>query len=135
MLGRADSEIRVTGSVRSPTLDGWVTFSNGEARIANPRLVVSDVTGTVTLAADTVTFERIFASLNGGDSEIAGTLRHHWFTLLGGRITMVTNGPRSRSRVCGQRRTRTSRSKPSPDGPWSAAPSRWCAARFESGCR
>jgi outer membrane protein assembly factor BamA/autotransporter translocation and assembly factor TamB len=92
VLGRADSEIRVTGSVRSPTLDGWVTFSNGEARIANPRLVVSDVTGTMTLAADTVTFERIFASLNGGDSEITGTLRHHWFTLLGGRVTMVTNG-------------------------------------------
>jgi outer membrane protein assembly factor BamA/autotransporter translocation and assembly factor TamB len=92
VLGRADSEIRITGSVKSPTLDGWVTFSNGEARIANPRLVVSDVTGTVTLAADTVTFQRMFASVNGGDSEIAGTLRHRWFTPLGGRLTMVTNG-------------------------------------------
>jgi outer membrane protein assembly factor BamA/autotransporter translocation and assembly factor TamB len=92
VLGRADSEIRITGSVKSPTLDGWVTFSNGEARIANPRLVVSDVTGTVTLAADTVTFERMFASVNGGDSEITGTIRHRWFTPLGGRITMVTNG-------------------------------------------
>ena len=90
--GRADSEIRLTGSVKAPKLDGWVTFSNGEARIANPRLVVSDVTGTVTLAADTLTFQRVFASVNGGDSEIAGTLRHRWFTPLGGRITMVTNG-------------------------------------------
>ena len=92
MGGLADAEIRVGGSVRAPKLDGWVTFSNGEARIANPRLVVSDVTGTITLAADTVTFERIFASVNGGNSEIAGTLHHRWFTPLGGRITMLTNG-------------------------------------------
>src|SRR5262249_13143337 len=37
-------------------------------------------------------FERIFASVNGGESEIAGTLQHRWFTPLGGRFTMVTNG-------------------------------------------
>jgi outer membrane protein assembly factor BamA/autotransporter translocation and assembly factor TamB len=92
ILGRADAEVRVGGSLRSPTLDGWVTFSNGEARIASPRLVVGDVTGTVTLAADTMTFQRIFASVNGGDSEITGTIRHRWFTPLGGRITMATNG-------------------------------------------
>jgi outer membrane protein assembly factor BamA/autotransporter translocation and assembly factor TamB len=92
VLGRADSEVHLTGSVKAPTLDGWVTVSNGEARIANPRLVVSDVTGTITLAADTLTVQRIFASVNGGDSEISGTLRHRWFSPLGGRITMVTSG-------------------------------------------
>src|SRR5262249_9556203 len=92
MGGRADAEIRVGGSVQAPTIDGWITFSNGEVRVANPRLVISDVSGTVTLAADTVTFERLFASVNGGNSEIAGTLQHRWFTPLGGRFTMVTNG-------------------------------------------
>jgi hypothetical protein len=76
---------------RAPKLDGWV-IQQRRARIANPRLVVSDVTGTITLAADTVTFERIFASVNGGNSEIAGTLDHRWFTPLGGRITMQTSG-------------------------------------------
>ena len=91
VAGRADAEIRLGGTVRAPTLDGWVTVSNAEARIANPRVIVSDVTGTVTLAADTITVERAFAYLNGGESEIAGTLRHRWFTPLGGRLTMVTN--------------------------------------------
>ncbi len=89
VVGRADAEIRLGGTVRAPTLDGWVTVSNGEARLANPRLIVSDVTGTVTLAADTITVERVFAYVNGGESEIAGTLQHRWFTPLGGRITMV----------------------------------------------
>ncbi len=92
MLGRADAEIRLGGSVRLPTLDGWVTVSNGEARVAEPRLIVSDIAGTVTLAADTVTFQRMFAYVNGGESEIAGTIQHRWFTPLGGRVTMVTNG-------------------------------------------
>jgi outer membrane protein assembly factor BamA/autotransporter translocation and assembly factor TamB len=91
VVGRADAEIRLGGTVRAPTLDGWVTVSNGEARVANPRLIVSDITGTVTLAADTITVERVFAHLNGGESEIAGTISHRWFTPLGGRITMVSN--------------------------------------------
>ena len=91
MLGRADAELRLGGTVKAPKLDGWVTISNGEARIADPRIIVSDIAGTVTLAADTITVERVFAYVNGGESEIAGTLQHHWFTPLGGRITMVTN--------------------------------------------
>jgi autotransporter translocation and assembly factor TamB len=92
VLGRADAELRLGGTVRSPTIDGYVTLSNGEARIANPRLIIGDITGTITLAADRLTLERLYATVNGGDAELAGSIRHVWLTPLDGRVTFTASG-------------------------------------------
>jgi outer membrane protein assembly factor BamA/autotransporter translocation and assembly factor TamB len=81
--GRADSEIRIGGRFGAPTLDGWVTFSNGELRMDRPRIVMSDLSGTITLDRDLATLHRITATLNGGDAEIAGSLQHHGAELEG----------------------------------------------------
>ena len=55
--GRADAEIRLSGTAQAPALDGYLTVSDGETRVADPRLVVGDMTGTVTLAGDLLTLE------------------------------------------------------------------------------
>ena len=86
--GRADAEIRIGGTTADPTVDGFVTFAGGELRLADPRIVVSDLSGTVTLARDTITLERIWASMNGGDAEISGTVHHRWFTPGAGSLSV-----------------------------------------------
>jgi outer membrane protein assembly factor BamA/autotransporter translocation and assembly factor TamB len=86
--GRADAQIRLGGTATEPTIDGFVTFTNGELRMAEPRLIVSDLAGTVTFARDTLRLERLWASVNGGGTEIAGSLRHQWLKPLDGAITL-----------------------------------------------
>jgi outer membrane protein assembly factor BamA/autotransporter translocation and assembly factor TamB len=86
--GRADAQIRVGGTVNDPAVDGFVTFANGELRVANPRLIVSDLTGTLTFARDTITLERLWAAVNGGGTEIAGSVHHRWFKPIDGAITI-----------------------------------------------
>ena len=90
--GRADTELRVGGTLDSPTLDGYITFGNGELRFVNPRVIVSDLTGTITLARDAVTFERIWAGVNGGEAEVSGSVRHRWFTPLDGEVMLRSRG-------------------------------------------
>ena len=92
VLGRADGEVRIGGTARSPTVDGFVTVSNGEARVADPRLIVGDINGTVTLAGDRLTLEHLSATINGGNAVLAGSIRHRWLTPLEGEVTFRTSG-------------------------------------------
>ena len=86
--GRADGEIRVGGTMDAPTVDGFVTFAQGELRMNDPRIIVTELTGTVTLNRDSLTLEQIYATVNGGAAEIAGSIHHRWFTPLDGQITL-----------------------------------------------
>ena len=53
---------------------------------------MSDLTGTITLARDAVTFERIWAGVNGGEAEVSGSVRHRWFTPLDGEVMLRSRG-------------------------------------------
>jgi translocation and assembly module TamB len=90
--GRADGEIRIGGTVSEPTVDGYLTFAQGEFRMADPRLIVADLTGTVTLSRDALTLQRLYATVNGGEAELAGSIHHRWFQPLDGAVTMRTRG-------------------------------------------
>jgi outer membrane protein assembly factor BamA/autotransporter translocation and assembly factor TamB len=92
VLGRADAEMRVGGTASAPTIDGFVTVSNGEARVADPRLIVGDLAGTVTLAGDRLTLEHLSATVNGGNAVLAGSIRHRWLTPLDGEVTFRASG-------------------------------------------
>ncbi len=86
--GRADGEIRVGGTAAAPTVDGDMTFAQGELRMSDPRLIVTDLSGTVTLNRDALTLERMYATINGGPAEIGGSIHHRWFKPLDGQITL-----------------------------------------------
>jgi outer membrane protein assembly factor BamA/autotransporter translocation and assembly factor TamB len=90
-VGRGDFGIRVGGPARTPTIDGFLTLSNGETRIADPRVVVGDVNGTVTFRGDTITFERLSATMNGGDAELAGSLRLRGAAGLDGSVALTVD--------------------------------------------
>src|SRR5262249_21192805 len=68
-----------------------LTFASGELRMNDPKLIVSDLTGTVTFNKDAITLQRIYANVNGGDSEVGGTIHHRQFVPLDGEITLRVN--------------------------------------------
>jgi outer membrane protein assembly factor BamA/autotransporter translocation and assembly factor TamB len=92
IAGRADFEVRGRGTGRSPAVDGYVTLSDGEARLAEPRLIVSDVAGTITLTGDAVTLEHLSATINGGDADLSGSIRHRRLVPVDGQITLRSTG-------------------------------------------
>jgi outer membrane protein assembly factor BamA/autotransporter translocation and assembly factor TamB len=89
-VGRAYSEIRLGGTTQSPVANGYLTLSDGEARVADPRLIVGDLAGTITFAGDTLTLQQLSATVNGGDAIISGSIRHHLLTPVDGTITFRT---------------------------------------------
>jgi outer membrane protein assembly factor BamA len=90
--GRADAEIHVGGTAKAPALDGYLTLSDGDTRIANPRLVVDDLNGTVMLGGDTLSLRGVSATVNGGSAEVTGSFHHRWLVPLDGAITLTAKG-------------------------------------------
>jgi outer membrane protein assembly factor BamA/autotransporter translocation and assembly factor TamB len=87
--GRGNAEIHVGGTLHTPSVDGALGFAGAEARIADPRVVVGDIRGTVTFAGDTIKVDRLTESINGGDAELSGSLRYHGFVPLNGSFTLT----------------------------------------------
>jgi outer membrane protein assembly factor BamA/autotransporter translocation and assembly factor TamB len=90
--GRVDARLKISGTIATPVVDGFATFADGEVRLQTPRLAVTDLSGTVTFNRDTLRFERLYASVNGGDSDISGELTQHGWRTFDGAIAMVTRG-------------------------------------------
>jgi outer membrane protein assembly factor BamA len=86
--GRAEANIRFEGPAANPAINGRVTIQDGETRVTNPRLIVSNLTGAIVLAGDTLTLEQMTANVNGGDITITGSLRHRAFRPVDGTITL-----------------------------------------------
>ena len=70
--GSARLRADISGPVRAPDVRGTVGISDGEVRIAEPRLVVTELTGDLALAGRTVTARNLTGSANGGQVEVSG---------------------------------------------------------------
>jgi hypothetical protein len=92
VAGRADVNVRATGAASMPSVDGRVKVHEGETRIPNPRFVISGIEGTIAFAGDTLSLEKMTATVNGGDVVLAGTMHHRWFTGFEGKITLRGTG-------------------------------------------
>ncbi|MCY4638459.1 MAG: translocation/assembly module TamB domain-containing protein [Acidobacteria bacterium] len=73
--GSARVRARLTGPSVSPTLRGSVEIAAGEIRIAEPRLVITDLDGALSIDGDAMAVERLAGSANGGRVEIGGGWR------------------------------------------------------------
>ncbi len=74
--GQATLKARVTGAPADPQLDGRIDLERGELRMASPRLVISDLTGSLVLSQNEVTVSRCRGQANGGTLSVAGALKH-----------------------------------------------------------
>ncbi len=73
--GRADVSVSFAGPVREPLIEGRVLVTDGEFRNRDPRLAVTDVSGTLLLIGDRLTLEAVTGQVNGGALSVQGTAR------------------------------------------------------------
>ena len=64
----------IEGTVASPLLDGRIMLDDAELAIAEPRLVLSELTGPIVLDGQRVVFDGIRGLANGGALALDGTL-------------------------------------------------------------
>ncbi len=63
----------VTGPLAAPALRGTIEIDDGELRVADPRLVVTDLRGAIFLTADGLTVHELAGEANGGQLEMSGS--------------------------------------------------------------
>ena len=90
--GQATLTARVTGAPAAPQLNGRVEIQRGELRTVWPRIVVSDLSGSLLLSQDEVTVADAVGQANGGTLSLAGGLRHSGSTVTSGRLALTGRG-------------------------------------------
>ena len=70
--GSARLRAGISGPIRTPDVRGTVGITGGEVRIAEPRLVVTELTGDLALEGRRVTARNLTGSANGGQVEVSG---------------------------------------------------------------
>ena len=89
--GTADVSLSLAGPIASPLLEGRVLLDAAEFRLRDPRVAVTDVSGTVLLIGDRVQLEGVRGTVNGGALTIAGEARLRGWTLDTAGITLAAN--------------------------------------------
>jgi outer membrane protein insertion porin family len=90
--GIGDIDAKVTGTLNAPRVNGSVNLDDAELAIADPRLLISDVSGPVTLSGDTIVVENLRGSANGGTLVMDGRLQLSGLELNGGVMNIQAQG-------------------------------------------
>ena len=86
--GQARLDTRLHGQIRSPEVSGTIDLLDAELRLANPRLAVSELNGTLVLSRDHLTTENVQGIANGGSLRIDGRLDFPGLQLAGGSLSL-----------------------------------------------
>ena len=73
-VGHALVIANVTGPLLAPALAGAVELTDGEFRVAEPRLVVSELTGALVLQSGSLVPHELRGQVNGGPLQITGAV-------------------------------------------------------------
>ncbi len=90
--GTADLNTRIDGTWSRPLLDGRLMLADAEIALAEPRLVLSDLSGPILLDGDRVVLDGVRGLANGGALALDGTLRVADLTLVGGAVSIQAQG-------------------------------------------
>lgn len=90
--GTASLDAHVGGTSASPSLGGEIRLDGAEVALAQPRLLLSDLSGRLVLSDRTVRFEQIVGVLNGGPFSALGELVIEGTDLAGGSLTLSAGG-------------------------------------------
>jgi len=90
--GRADLDLRVTGTAETPSLLGSLRFVNGELRLQEPRMIVAGLTGGIRFDGTRLITDNLRGTANGGPITIDGSIATNGFTLGDGRLALTGRG-------------------------------------------
>ncbi|MBI2186501.1 MAG: translocation/assembly module TamB domain-containing protein [Acidobacteria bacterium] len=72
--GRLEPRLSITGAIDDPRVDGDVIVSDGEIRVADPRVLVSDLAARTILTRTTARVASLTGSVNGGALSGSGSV-------------------------------------------------------------
>lgn len=90
--GRGVLKASVTGTVDAPLVDGRVDLERGDIRLAFPRLIVSDLAGSLLFTRDASIVADLYGSANGGTLSVAGQLAYAGLRPTNGRVAFTGRG-------------------------------------------
>jgi outer membrane protein assembly factor BamA/autotransporter translocation and assembly factor TamB len=90
--GTGDIDAKVTGTLNAPLVNGRVMLDGAEMAVGDPRLVISEVTGPIVLAGETITIEGLQGSANGGSLLLDGRLQVKGLEFTGGSLNIQAEG-------------------------------------------
>jgi outer membrane protein insertion porin family len=87
--GDAKVSVGVGGTLTAPVFNGRVDVAGAEVAIREPRVVVSDLSGTIALDGQRVVFDAFNGTANGGRLQLDGGFLLEGFTPASGGLVMV----------------------------------------------
>lgn len=90
--GDADVDTRIAGTLAKPLFDGRITLDGAEIAIADPRLVLSDLSGAIVLKGESVDFDGVRGLANGGALALDGSVEFAGMALSGGALNIQAQG-------------------------------------------
>ncbi len=90
--GNADVNTRIEGTFAKPLLDGRITLDDAEIAIAEPRVVLSELSGPIVLDGQLAVFDGIRGLANGGALALDGSLAFEAMALSGGTLNIQAQG-------------------------------------------
>ncbi len=86
--GNANINTLIEGTMSRPLLDGRVLLDGAEIAIADPRLVLSELSGPIILDGQLAIFDGVKGLANGGALALDGTIEFDGMTLSGGALNI-----------------------------------------------
>jgi outer membrane protein assembly factor BamA/autotransporter translocation and assembly factor TamB len=90
--GNADVNTRIEGTFAKPLLDGRIMLDGAEIAIAEPRLVLSELSGPIVLDGQLAVFDGVRGLANGGALALDGSLEFEGIALRGGSLNIQAQG-------------------------------------------
>ena len=90
--GEAKINMGIGGALRAPVFSGRIDVANTEIAIREPRILVSEINGTIALDGQRILFDGLRGSLNGGPLTLDGGFLLEGFTATRGGLTVVIDG-------------------------------------------
>jgi outer membrane protein assembly factor BamA len=90
--GTAEADFIVSGSLRSPEVVGRIVVKNGELRLDSPRLVASELEGSVRVDKGRRATVSMAGTVNGGAAEVKGDIDLAAIGDPRGRVTLSARG-------------------------------------------
>ena len=90
--GTADVNTLIEGTVSRPMLDGRIVLDHAEVAVAEPRVVLSELTGPIVLDGQLAVFDGVRGLANGGALALDGTIEFEGMTLSGGTLNIQAQG-------------------------------------------
>ena len=75
LAGDASLVANLRGTLAAPSINGVVEVSDGEMRLSEPRLLVSDLAGALVFDGSTMRTVGLAGTANGGDVQVDGVIR------------------------------------------------------------